>query len=160
MEITTDTIRDHLPYYLTEQAKTGVLRELERFHLGEMQYYLLNRYQEEMLQGDGWQRLQLRNFDTGEKIFINGTVFKHVRYNARQSTRLSNQNHIRTVNFPCGLRCNAPKSGSSTRQHRREDYRNFRATRHEFVLCTRRRRISGRTHRLVGRCSHDASYSV
>jgi hypothetical protein len=77
MEITTDTIRDHLPYYLTEQAKTGVLRELEHFHLGEMQYYLLNRYQEEMLQGDGWQRLQLRNFDTGEKIFINGTVLSN-----------------------------------------------------------------------------------
>jgi hypothetical protein len=42
-----------------------------------MQYYLLNRFQQEMLQGDGWQRLQLRNFETGERIFINGVVLSN-----------------------------------------------------------------------------------
>jgi hypothetical protein len=53
------------------------LKELENFHLGMMQYYLLSQYQDEMLQGDGWKRLQLRNFDTGEKIFINGVVLSN-----------------------------------------------------------------------------------
>src|SRR5690242_3972081 len=77
MEITSGTIRDHLPYYLTEEAKSGILKELENFHLGKMQYYLFNRYQDEMLQGDGWRRLQLRNFNTGEKIHINGMVLSN-----------------------------------------------------------------------------------
>src|SRR5487761_1146463 len=77
MEITAETIRDYLPYYLTEDAKRGIVNELKQFHLDKMQYYLLNRFQQEMLQGDGWRRLQLRNFDTGEKIFINGVVLSN-----------------------------------------------------------------------------------
>ena len=48
-----------------------------QFHLDKMQYYLLDRFQQEMLQGDGWKRLQLRNFETGEKIFINGVVLSN-----------------------------------------------------------------------------------
>ena len=77
MEITAETIRDYLPYYLTEDAKRGIVNELNQFHLDKMQYYLLDRFQQEMLQGDGWKRLQLRNFETGEKIFINGVVLSN-----------------------------------------------------------------------------------
>ena len=77
MEITPDTIRDYLPYYLTERAKVGIVNELGKFHLGQMQYYLFNRFQQEMLQGDGWRRLQLRNLITGEKIFVNGVVLSN-----------------------------------------------------------------------------------
>jgi hypothetical protein len=77
MVITADAIREYLPYYLTEEAKVGIVNELKKFHLGEMQYYLLNRYEHEMLQGDGWTRLHLRNFETGEKISINGVVLSN-----------------------------------------------------------------------------------
>src|SRR5437660_1271202 len=77
MQITSETIQDHLPYYLTEDAKRGVLKELKNFQLGKMQYYLLNQYRGEMLQGDGWTRLQIRNFDTGERIFIKGVVLSN-----------------------------------------------------------------------------------
>src|SRR5258708_1614266 len=77
MEITAETIRDYLPYYLTEDAKRGIVNELKQFHLDKMQYYLLNLFQQEMLQGDGWKRLQLRTFGTGEKIFINGVVLSN-----------------------------------------------------------------------------------
>src|SRR6516162_636996 len=77
MVLSADAIRDYLPYYLTEEAKVGVINELKKFHLGEMHYYLFNRYEQEMLQGDGWTRLHLRNFATGEKIFINGVVLSN-----------------------------------------------------------------------------------
>jgi hypothetical protein len=77
MAIDTDTIRDYLPYYLSEDDKVWITKELNKFHVGEMQYYLFNRYELEMLQGDGWTRLHLRNFHTGEEIFINGVVLSN-----------------------------------------------------------------------------------
>ena len=60
-----------------EEAKIGIVNELKKFHIDEMQYYLLTRYQQEMLQGDGWKRLQLRNFESGEKIFVNGVILSN-----------------------------------------------------------------------------------
>src|SRR5690348_10120581 len=77
MVISIEAIREYLPYYLTEDAKVGVIKELEKFHVGEMQYYLFRRYEHGMLQGDGWTRLHLRRFDTGEKIFVNGVVLSN-----------------------------------------------------------------------------------
>jgi hypothetical protein len=77
MVISAESIREYLPYYLTEDAKVGIINELKKFHVGEMQYYLFDRYAQEMLQGDGWTRLHLRRFDTGEKIFINGLVLSN-----------------------------------------------------------------------------------
>jgi hypothetical protein len=77
MALTPETIQDYLPYYLTEKAKVGIINELNKFNAGQMQYYLLNRYEHEVLQGDGWSRLHLRNFETGEKILINGVVLSN-----------------------------------------------------------------------------------
>src|SRR5712692_4004341 len=77
MEITPEAIRDYLPYYLTEEAKIGIVNELRKFDIDQMQYYLLNRFQQEMLQGDGWKRLKLRNFETGDKISVNGVVLSN-----------------------------------------------------------------------------------
>jgi hypothetical protein len=77
MDINPETIRDYLPYYLTEQDKVGIANELKNFHLDKMQYYLISEFQQEMLQGDGWKRLALRNFTTGEKISINGVILSN-----------------------------------------------------------------------------------
>jgi hypothetical protein len=77
MVITAEAIREYLPYYLTEEVKVWIINELNKFHVGQMQYYLFNRYEQEMLQGDGWTRLHLRNFQTGEKILINGVVLSN-----------------------------------------------------------------------------------
>ena len=57
MEITAAAIQDHLPYYLNQEARTGILRELRSFPDG-MNYYLQPGYQDELLQGDGWRRMQ------------------------------------------------------------------------------------------------------
>ncbi len=76
MEITAAAIQDHLPYYLTQEARTGILRELRSFPDG-MNYYLQPGYQDELLQGDGWRQLQLRNFLTGEKDLVHGVMLSN-----------------------------------------------------------------------------------
>jgi hypothetical protein len=48
MDINPETIRDYLPYYLTEQDKVGIANELKNFHLDKMQYYLISEFQQEM----------------------------------------------------------------------------------------------------------------
>jgi hypothetical protein len=77
MALTDETIRTYLPYYLTTEAKRGIINELNKFHLGGMQYFLLHGFQQEMLQGDGWTRFQVRNFATGEQLPINGVVLSN-----------------------------------------------------------------------------------
>jgi hypothetical protein len=77
MVLTQGTIHSYLPYYLTAEAKTWIINELNKFPLGEMQYFLLHGFEQEMLQGDGWTRLQLRNFVTGEQSAINGVVLSN-----------------------------------------------------------------------------------
>ena len=49
MELSTDTIIDHLPYYLSSDQKLGVMRELESFP-EKMNYFLEGAFQDEMLQ--------------------------------------------------------------------------------------------------------------
>ena len=70
MEITPEAIEDHLPYYLTQEAKIGIVQELQKFP-DKLEYCLPERYQDEMLQGDGWRQLHVRSFETGEKALIN-----------------------------------------------------------------------------------------
>jgi hypothetical protein len=77
MEITPDIVKSHLPYYLTQDAKNGVLKELQNFHLGKMQYLLPRGLNQEILQGDGWRQLQLLNFDTGERVAVNGIILSN-----------------------------------------------------------------------------------
>ena len=76
MEITVESIRDQLPYYLTQEMKAGIVEELKKFPSG-MQYFLTRQYLTEMLQGDGWTRLHLRNFANGDKIFVNGVILSN-----------------------------------------------------------------------------------
>ena len=76
MEITAAAIQDHLPYYLTQEARTGILRELRSFPDG-MNDDLQPGYQDELLQGDGWRQLQLRNFLTGLKHLFYGVMLSN-----------------------------------------------------------------------------------
>jgi hypothetical protein len=79
MEITSDSIKEQIPYYLTEQQKEGLLRALNNFNkdpIIETDYYSHN-YQDELLQGDGWTKLQVRNFDTGERGSILGIILSN-----------------------------------------------------------------------------------
>jgi hypothetical protein len=78
MAITPEVIQDHLPYYLTQEAKDGILQELRKFPEA-FQYYLmgLHQYRDDMLQGGGWQHLHLRDFGTGEKLHVSGVILSN-----------------------------------------------------------------------------------
>lgn len=86
MEITVESIRGQIPHYLTEDMKRGIIEELKKFPY-KMQYFLLSGYDSDILQGDGWTQLQLRNFETGEKIAINGIILSNTCDVASENTR-------------------------------------------------------------------------
>jgi hypothetical protein len=75
MEITSDSLKDQIPYYLTQGQKEGVLRALSDFP-DNIDYYL-NDYHDVLLQGDGWTKLQIRRFDTGEGASILGIILSN-----------------------------------------------------------------------------------
>lgn len=75
MEITPESIREQIPYYLTQGQKDGLLRGLQDFP--ENINYYLNSYQDELLQGDGWNKLQVRNFYNGDQKAILGIILSN-----------------------------------------------------------------------------------
>jgi len=75
MEITPDSIKEQIPYYLTQEQKEGLVRALKDFP-AKTNYYL-NGYQDELLQGDGWTKLQMLNFESGEKASILGIILSN-----------------------------------------------------------------------------------
>lgn len=75
MEVTAETIRDQIPYYLTQEQKKGLLKALREFPRGT-QYYLTGMYKD-VLQGDGWTKLQVFDFQTGEKALITGIILSN-----------------------------------------------------------------------------------
>lgn len=75
MELTAEALRDQIPYYLTWEQKQGLMKALQSFPR-DIQYYL-NKYHDEVLQGDGWTKLVVFNFDTGERASIKGIVLSN-----------------------------------------------------------------------------------
>lgn len=79
MEITPESIKDQIPYYLTEEQKEGLLKALSNFikdPLKETDYYSYGQ-KEELLQGDAWHKLQVRDLATGEKGSILGIILSN-----------------------------------------------------------------------------------
>jgi hypothetical protein len=71
-KITSETIKDQIPYYLTQQAKEGLVKALNAFP-NHIEYYI-KKYQTDILQGDGWTQLELINFDNGEHKRVKGIL--------------------------------------------------------------------------------------
>lgn len=65
-----------IPYYLTQEQKKGLAKALREFPR-DTQYYLTGLYQNYLLQGDGWTKLQIFNFQTGEKASISGIILSN-----------------------------------------------------------------------------------
>jgi hypothetical protein len=79
MEITSESIREQIPYYLTEEQKEGLLKALNKFikdPVSETDYYSYG-HQDELLQGDAWTKLLVRNFETGEMGSILGIILSN-----------------------------------------------------------------------------------
>lgn len=75
MEITQESIQDQIPYYLTQEAKANLVRALAEFP--QLKDYYINRYQEEILQGDGWTSLEIISFRNGERKLIKGILLSN-----------------------------------------------------------------------------------
>lgn len=75
MAITAETIRDHIPYYLTQNQKDGLLKALAEFPR-PIPYYI-GRYEDELLQGDGWEKLEIIRFETGDRDRIKGILLSN-----------------------------------------------------------------------------------
>jgi len=75
MEITLESIQDQIPYYLTLEAKENLVKALAKFP--QLKDYYINRYQEEVLQGDGWTSLEIISFRNGKRKFIKGILLSN-----------------------------------------------------------------------------------
>lgn len=78
MEITPESMKQYIPYYLTASQKEWLLkalRDFQDFHCNAN--YYIDDYHNELLQGDGWTRLQMRRFETGERGSILGIVLSN-----------------------------------------------------------------------------------
>jgi len=77
MELTPESLRDQIPYYLTKEQKDGCLRALRDFPDNINYYLYLDSYKNDWLQGDGWTKLQFRRFETGEVESVLGIVISN-----------------------------------------------------------------------------------
>jgi len=75
MAFSVESIKDHIPYYLTEDKKVALARALHDFP--ERFDYYIGRYKDEALQGDGWFGLEALNFANGERRAIKGIVLSN-----------------------------------------------------------------------------------
>ena len=74
MQITTESIQDQIPYYLTREDKGNLVKALNSFP--RVDYYL-NRYSQDFLQGDGWTSLEVIRFEDGERKFVKGILLSN-----------------------------------------------------------------------------------
>jgi hypothetical protein len=75
MQISEQSIRDNIPYYLTSEQKAGLFKALNDFP-HNINYYF-SGYENDVLQGDGWKELKIVSFKTGQKESIRGIVLSN-----------------------------------------------------------------------------------
>ncbi len=75
MNITAENIKEHIPYYLTQPAKDGLIKSLRDFP--EKMNYYTGIHKDEVLQGDGWSCLDILNFETAERKSIKGIILSN-----------------------------------------------------------------------------------
>lgn len=75
MGITLENINDHIPYYLTQEAKNGLVKALKDFP--EKINYYTTKCQDELLQGDGWNGLDIINLESGDRKSIRGIILSN-----------------------------------------------------------------------------------
>lgn len=75
MSLDAASIADQIPYYLAQEEKVALAKALNNWPrpIG----YYINRYPNEILQGDVWTKLPVRNFGTGDLAHIDGIVLSN-----------------------------------------------------------------------------------
>lgn len=78
MEVSIGSLQEHIPYYLTQDQKEGLKRALEDFsQKGKSASYYTNYYQGKVLQGDGWDALQIIRFKDAQRISTKGILLSN-----------------------------------------------------------------------------------
>ena len=81
MELDPETLREQIPYYLTDESRRSLLKELKTLTQSTKANFFLadnhNVYEENMLQGDGWRGFELFLFDTGKRQSVKGIVISN-----------------------------------------------------------------------------------
>ncbi|AGX88038.1 hypothetical protein [Candidatus Symbiobacter mobilis] len=85
MDITIEDIKEHIPYYLTQEAKEGLIKALKDFP-EKMNYYTA-RHPGGLLQGDGWNSLDIINIETAERKSIKGIILSNSCDISQENTR-------------------------------------------------------------------------
>ena len=75
MELNGETIQEHIPYYLTQEAKDNLVKVLQDFPRNTP--YYTTRHPTAVLQGDGWSSLVLINYETGERKKVRGIILSN-----------------------------------------------------------------------------------
>lgn len=75
MQITTESIKEQIPYYLTQEAKNNLIEALDRFPR-QIDYYL-DKYWAELLQGDGWTSVEVIRFDDGDRKSVRAILLSN-----------------------------------------------------------------------------------
>lgn len=75
MSISAETIQAYIPYYLTQEQKDGLVKALAEFPK-PIQYYIA-LYPDELLQGDGWEKLEIIRFKNGARDKIKGILLSN-----------------------------------------------------------------------------------
>lgn len=75
MQITSESIQDQIPYYLSQKAKENLAKALDNFPR-QIEYYI-NRYSDETLQGDGWTSVDVIRFEDGSRKLIKALLLSN-----------------------------------------------------------------------------------
>jgi len=76
MDLSLQALEQQLPYYLTQDQKLGLAKELSEFRKRPIRYFI-DQYKHEMLQGDGWSGLPLIHFSSGSRKSVRGIVLSN-----------------------------------------------------------------------------------
>ncbi len=75
MQITSESIKNQIPYYLSQKARENLAVALDQFPR-KIDYYI-NLYKEEFLQGDCWTSVEILRFEDGSKKFIKALLLSN-----------------------------------------------------------------------------------
>lgn len=85
MGITAEDIKEHIPHYLTQEAKEGLVKALKDFP--EKMNYYTTEHTDELLQGDGWNSLDIIDVETAKQKSIKGIILSNSCDISSENTR-------------------------------------------------------------------------
>ena len=75
MQVTTESIKEQIPYYLTQKAKDNLAKALDSFPR-QIDYYI-DQFENQILQGDGWTSITVFSFETGERRMVKAMLLSN-----------------------------------------------------------------------------------